>query len=85
MKNTKIVDLGQIRDIVSEWGRVREHLATRKAKAFQLVLMGDDDEETVFIGGIYKQDPQRALSAALKCSAARALAEDPPPILQVKS
>lgn len=85
MKNTKIVDLGQIRDVFAEWEKVRQHLATRKVRGFQITLIGDDESETVYMGGVYKEDPLRALSAALKSSAARALAEDPPPILKLRT
>jgi hypothetical protein len=82
VKNTKIVDLGQIRDVFVEWDKVRRHLATSKVRGFQITLIGDDDSETVYTGGVYKENPLRALSATLKSSAARALAEDPP--LQIK-
>jgi hypothetical protein len=84
VKNTKIVDLGEIRDVLVEWDRVRTHLLTQRAKGFQLAIIGPDESEAIFTGGIYKQDPLRALSASLKCSAARALADDPPLALQAK-
>lgn len=85
MKNTKIVDLGQVRDVFVEWDKVRQHLASRKIRGFQITLIGDDDSETVYTGGVYKEDPLRALSATLKSSAARALADDPPLLQRVKS
>jgi hypothetical protein len=85
VKNTKIIDLGQVRDLFAEWEKVRQHLATRHIKGFQLTLIGNDDSETLYTGGAYKQDPLRALSATLKMSAARALADDPPPKLRHKS
>jgi hypothetical protein len=84
VKNTKIIDLGQVRDLFAEWEKVRQHLATMHVKGFQIALVGPDDKETVYTGGVYKEDPLRALSATLKLSAARALADDPPLALKSK-
>ena len=85
MKNTKIIDLGQVRDVFAEWEKVRQHLATMHVKGFQIALIGPDDSETVYMGGVYKVEPLRALSATLKMSAARALADDPAPALKLKT
>lgn len=78
MKNTKVVHIGVGWGVMAEWNRVRTRLAAGTSKGFFLVMDDEDGRDSVLLGGVYKDDPQRALSAILKISAARMLAEDPP-------
>lgn len=76
MKRTKVIQLGQIRDLLTEWDKVRQRIIAGKLSGFSIILMGDADRETVILGGVYQDDPQAAVRAALRMSAARTLAED---------
>lgn len=79
MKNTRVVNLGSVKNLLSEWDKVRQAIVGGHVTGFQTTLMtGEESAETVYLGGIYNEDPKRALSAILKTSAARVLHEDPP-------
>lgn len=75
LKNLKIVNLGKVRDLLSEWEKVRLAILGGSVTAFQITLQCEGTE-TFYLGGVYKEDPQAALKAALRASAARAMAED---------
>lgn len=76
LKNTKIINLGMIRDLLPEWLNVKERITTEKVSGFYTVILDDQGRETIHLGGVYKQDSLRALKAGLKLSAARTLTED---------
>jgi hypothetical protein len=78
MKNAKVVLLGPIRELLAEWDRVRDGILAGQVKGWATTLMDESEGETVFLGGIYKTDPEKATRAALRQSAARMLLEDPP-------
>lgn len=80
---TKIIDLGQIRDIRAEWAKVAHLLSNTKIRGFNLTLLDENGDEAIFLGGTYKADPHEAVKALLRMSAARVLAEDEPP--QIKA
>jgi hypothetical protein len=85
MKNTQVINLGPIRDrraLLVLWEKVRERIMSGEITAFQAVFQDSDLLESVFVGGSYKHDSQKAARAALKLSAARALLDDDPPMLQ---
>lgn len=75
---TSIINLGGVRDLLAEWTKVREAIVKGQIRGFSTALMTDDGGETIYLGGAYKQDPQKALSAMLKTSAARTLTEEEP-------
>ena len=77
MQQTKIVNLGKVRDLLAEWEKVRAHIVTGHVTGWSATIC-DDEHETVYLGGVYQDDPAAALRAALKSSAARVLIEDPP-------
>lgn len=85
MKNTKVVNLGQIRDrkaLLGLWEKVRDRILSGEVTAFQAVFQDSEHLESVFVGGSYKHDSKLAARAALKLSAARALLDDDPPLFQ---
>lgn len=84
MNKTKVVDLGTVRDLLAEWERVRSHILAGGIAGFQVAFCGENTNETIFVGGTYKDNPTAALRVALKMSAARVLTEDPPPLLKNK-
>lgn len=85
MKKTRIVDLGSVKDLLAEWEKVRISILQGRITGFQTTLMDEDQTETVFFGGVYKEDPKLALSAILKTSAAKTIAHDVPPRFKVGS
>jgi hypothetical protein len=77
VKSTKVVNLGSVRDLFSEWEKVYDAIRSGKVSAFQLTLRDGDGRETIYLGGVYREDPRLALGAILKTSAARVAMEDP--------
>lgn len=78
MKSTNVVNLGQRRDILAIWNEVRTELLAGNVDRFLVTLGSPSGEETVYIGGVFKEDPEAALGAALKMSAIRMMEEDEP-------
>lgn len=81
MKNTKIKNLGQIRELLHVWDEVRQGILSGSVRGISAALKFEDSE-SIYLGGHYREDPQAALGAALKASAARTLIEDEPPRFQ---
>jgi hypothetical protein len=79
VKHTKIINLGVVRNLLPEWLRVKQHIAQHKVSGWYTVMCDEEGREALYMGGVYKHEPARALQAALKISAARALIEDDPP------
>lgn len=78
MKNTKVVNLGRVRNLYAEWEKVREHFRSEAISGFQLSVIGANGKETLYVGGVYKEEPKRALRSLLRISAVRTLTEDEP-------
>lgn len=76
--NMKVVKLGMVRDLLAEWEKVRRHILAGETAGFHSMFCDSDGQETLFLGGVYKEDPEKALKATLKVSAARVLDEDEP-------
>jgi hypothetical protein len=85
MNNTKIRDLGQVRDILAEWEMVRQALVAGVVAGFHVGLLDQNGAETIYVGGVYKSDPEAAARAALRAWMKRMLNEDEPPIFQASS
>lgn len=79
VKHIKVVSLGQVRDLLAEWDRVKAHIVGGKITDFHAVFRDSEMNEAVFAGGVYREDPAEAARAALRMSAYRTLTEDPPP------
>lgn len=75
---TRVVDLGAVRDLLSELDKLRSAILGGQVSGFSCTVMDQEERETLYMGGVYKEDPKLALSAILKASAARVMAEDPP-------
>lgn len=82
---TRVVNLGNVRSLLAEWEKVRQHILKRRITGFQTVFRDSENAEAIFFGGVYKDDPQAALAATLKLSAAKVLEEDEPPLLHTGS
>lgn len=71
--------MGAVRNLLTEWNRVREAILAGRVTGFYATLMDDLDREALYIGGVYGEEASKAARAALRMSAARALEEDEPP------
>jgi uncharacterized protein YbaA (DUF1428 family) len=78
VSSKKVVSLGQVRDLLAEWDRVKAHIVSGKITGFHAAFRDSDMNETMFAGGVYR-DPAEAARAALRMSAYRTLTEDKPP------
>jgi hypothetical protein len=76
--HTRVVNIGKVRDLLVEWEKVRQHITAGRITGFQTVLCDGLDRETIYSGGVYRDDPQAGIAATLKLSAARMLEEDEP-------
>lgn len=78
MRNTKIVNLGQVRDLLAQWEMVRELILSGRLTGFHLAVQEFDGGESIYSGGVYRTDHEAALRAVMKTSMVKMLAEDPP-------
>lgn len=76
MKNTKVVHLGAVRDLLTEWEVIRQHILRGNVKGWIGTLRDDADEDTVYVGGTFNHSTCDRLGAVLKMSAARVEIED---------
>lgn len=79
---SKIVNLGDVRDLRQEWDKVRTAITAGKVKSFYLQVVCRDGREAVFMGGGYKTRPDAVARAALRISMARMRAEDDPLVVE---
>jgi hypothetical protein len=83
VKNTKVVQLGRVRDLLAEWEKVRQGILAGQVDGFHTALRRGE-RETIYMGGVFLEDSEAAARAALKASISRMLAEDRPlPIRRV--
>lgn len=75
----KVINLGTVRNLMTEWDKVRQKIAAGGVASWAVTLQDDLGDESIYLGGVYKEDPAAALKAALRLSAARVLTEDDPP------
>lgn len=85
MHRTRVVNLGQVRDLMTEWETVRGEILAGRVDGFALMVRAGEGREAIFVGGALKADPTAALKAILKLSAARTQVEDEPPLFQANS
>lgn len=64
----KVVNLGDVRDLLGVWDKVRQQLAKGQSKGFALCLMDESGKETIYLGGHYECNAQDALKAAMAIS-----------------
>lgn len=76
MKNTKVVHLGAVRDLLTEWEVIRQHILKGKTKGWIGALRDEDGKDTIYVGGTFCDSSPDRLSAVLKMSAARVEIED---------
>jgi hypothetical protein len=74
--HTRVVNIGKVRDLLVEWEKVRQRITSGQITGFQTVFCDGTNNETIFMGGVYRDDPQAGIAATLKLSAARMLDDD---------
>lgn len=74
----KIVNLGQVRDLLSEWERVKDEIRAGRIEGFALMVRAPNGGEAIYVGGHYKSNPHEATRCVLRLSAALVMVEDPP-------
>lgn len=79
VSSKKVVNLGQVRDLLAEWDKVKAHIVSGNIAGFHAAFRDTEQNETVFMGGVYRDDPSAAARSALRMSAYRTLTEDTPP------
>ena len=82
---TKVVNLGRVRELLPQWETVKAAILAGKTQGFSVTLIDDEGRDTVYIGGVYREDSRKALRAAMQQSAARTLLEDEPPLFQASN
>ena len=76
---SRVVNLGMVKDLLAEWDKVRAYIVAGKTGGFQTVFCDSQGgHETIFMGGLYRDDKNLAARAQLRMSAARMLSEDGP-------
>lgn len=76
MKNTKVVHLGQVRDLLAELEVIRQHVLQGNVSGWMGTLRDAEGRDTVYLGGVYKDSAEHRLGAVLKMSAARVQLEE---------
>lgn len=82
LKNTKVINLGRVRDMLAEWDKVKAAILSGDIAGFHTGLRSATGREAIYLGGVFRDDPMEAMKAILKASAARTQIEDEPPLFQ---
>lgn len=85
LKNTNIVSLGRVRELLAEIDRARAAILSGEIEGIYAVFRHARAGETIYLAGVFKQDTRAATKAMLKLSAHRARTEDEPPLFQQSS
>lgn len=72
----KVVQLGQVKDLLKEWDVVREAMRGSRITGFSICLRGPAGEEAIFTGGHYKTNAVDAARVAMRMSWERTKEED---------
>lgn len=63
-----VVHLGECRDLLQSWDRVRSEILRGHVQGFALCIKDWHDQERVFFAGTYQAEHESAASAALRMS-----------------
>jgi hypothetical protein len=66
--NAAVVDLQTCRDLLEAWETVRSQIVKGEIHALAVCAKNRSGEETVIFAGDYKDEPDAALSAAMRLS-----------------
>lgn len=83
MTSTNVIQLVGVRDLLGQVEQLRKAVIAGKVQGWTATVMDDLGKESIYLAGVYKDDPEQALKAALKQSAARVMREDAQPRLHV--
>jgi hypothetical protein len=64
----RVVNLGEVKDLLKSWDDVRQQILSGHLKAFALTLQDRSGKEAVYYGGVYKSDRAAGLKASMRQS-----------------
>lgn len=64
----RVVQIGEVRDLLKSWEDVRAKIVSGKVKSFALTVQDMDGIEAIYMGGAYKANAGMALKAHLRQS-----------------
>lgn len=86
MNNAKVVHLGETRRLLAEWNEVRVAILAGRVAGFQAGVKTVNGEETIYLAGVYRQDPMLAVrglfQAARDAKQIAEEAEEAPPVFR---
>lgn len=65
---TKVIELGEVRDLLETWGQVRDFIRTGRVRGFALMLEDQAGNEAIFMGGAMRTDAQAGARAGMLVS-----------------
>jgi hypothetical protein len=72
----KVVQLGQVKDLLKEWEAVRDAIRGGRLTGFSICLRGPVGDEAIYTGGHYKTNAVDAARVAMRMSWERTKEED---------
>lgn len=70
MRNTNVIEFGEIRELLMIWDQVRDRIISGRTAGVCVALLDELEQETIMLGGVFKKDPARVLRSALKARTA---------------
>lgn len=64
----KVIDMGQVRDLLKDWDDVAKAIRQGRIKAWALTLRSTEGKEAVYFGGDFKDDSGARLNASMAMS-----------------
>lgn len=68
LKNTKIIQLGETRELLSQWNEVKAAILAGQVTGLHAGVQTTDGT-TVFLAGTFRDDPMQAVRTMLKAAA----------------
>jgi hypothetical protein len=72
----RVVHLGQVRDLLSNWEEVRTAILRSEVDGFWVALRYPSGKEAIFMGGHYADDPRSAMKVTMRVSWERTKASE---------
>lgn len=76
MNRVRVINLGQTRELLAEWDKVRAAILAGHLSGFHAGVRTTLGVDTIFLGGVFRDDPMAAMHGILRASAECAM---PPP------
>jgi hypothetical protein len=69
MKNTNVVHLGTVREMLAELDKMRAGILAGTVSGIQTSSRSSAGKDTVFLGGVFKEDPGAAMRVIIRATA----------------